>query len=434
MLKKGSLLLLAMLLLLTGCSGQAALVRDSLAASVEKPNYEFQGSLKLIADLEKLDKVDDTISAEEKAEIFAVLRTLVAGVSMTGSQTDLNHAKLTLTANDDKVLRDKGMWTGDQKASVDLLVDTDKVYFKSPIDTKYLAVDGSGGMADPAIDPKALKDFQEKLNKLTMDFMKKYIAKYGFTLSNVKNLGKETVKLPNGTSVEATHISIQLDLKELVKIFFFTANDATTNADVRSFAIDVVTLFSKFEQDTNKPEKPLTDAELRAEATTTVDMGLAFLKGWLEEVQKELTVDKIVEMAKEDGLLGVNMSFDYLVDANKLPVSQKVKATVTFKPVDEPTVKEPITMGFESDSLMWNYGKAPAIAYPKAEETVLMDQIFTDEKALAGFNEKGFMHALLKSMKEEHEAEMKYWEELESGDYTEEDTDTTTTPVAPATK
>jgi hypothetical protein len=417
MLKKGSFLLLAMLLLLTGCSGQAALVRDSMAASLDKPNYEFQGSLKLLADVDKLEKLPDaSMTAESKKEFFSVLRALTAGVTVEGTKTDLSHAKVTLAAIDDKPLRDKGLWSGDKKAAVDFLVDSNKLYVKSPLDAKYLLVDSNSRLIqDPSIDAKQVRDFQDKLNKLTFEFAKKYISKYGYTLSQVKNLGTETVKLPNGESVQATHIAIQLDLKELIQMFFYTANDVTANADVRAFAIDVATLFSKFEQDTTKPEKPLTDEQLRAKATTYVDMGIVFLKGWVAQTQKEYPVDKIVEMAKENGLLGVNLSFDYLVDSNKMPVSQKTTAKVTFK-LDDLKITEPITVGFESASLMWNHGKAAEIVYPKADQAVSLESIYNDEKALASFNDKGFMHAILKSAKDDHDEQMKYWDEINGTD------------------
>ncbi|WP_183192487.1 hypothetical protein [Brevibacillus fluminis] len=429
MLKKGSLLLLAMLLLLTGCSGQAALVRDSVVATIDKPNYEFQGTLKLLADVDKLEKLPDTsMSSDEKKEMTTVLRALAAGVTLQGVQNDLHHAKITFTANDDKPLRDKGFWTGDKKAAADLLIDDNKLYVKSPIDAKYLLIDNTSPLNETGIDAKKFKDFQDQLNKLTLEFMKKYISKYGYTLSQVKNLGTETVKLPNGESVQATHIAISLDLKELIKMFYYTANDATANADVRAFAIDVATLFSKFQQDQYPTEKPLTDAQLRAEATTSVDMGIAYLKGWLAQTQKDYPVDKVVELAKQEGLLAVNLDFDYLIGSDKLPVSQKATVKVTFDPKVE-TVKEPITIGFESNSLVWNYGKAPQIAYPKATEAVTLDTIYNDEKALSNFNDKGYLYAILKSVKEDHDAEQEYWDDLYSD---EGEIDPVTTPAPPA--
>lgn len=404
-----------MLLILTGCSGQAALVRDAITASIEKPNYDYQGSLKLIADVSKFEKMaseDESMSDGEKEELFSVLRALTAGVTMQGSQNDLNHAKFVITANDDKVLRDKNLWTGDQKASIELLLDTDDLYVKTPIDQKYLAVKNSESFANHSdIDPIKLKEFHEKLNKLTLDFMKKYVSTYGFSLSHVKNHGTETVKLPNGESVQATHISVKLDLKELVNMFFYTATDATQNPDVRAFAIDMAVLFSKFEQDLSPDKESMTDEELRKQAEITVDAGIAFIKGWVEETKKQYTADQIVDMMKKEGLEAVNFSFDYYIDANKMPVYSKVNATVTFDPKDE-NIKEPITFGFESDAYAYNFGKAASITYPKADDTVTFDQLLNDENALKGFNEKGFLHSLLKSSIEGHKEFENQMEEL----------------------
>ncbi len=399
MWKKGSLLLLAVLLLLTGCAGQASLVRDSMVASIEKPNFDFAGSFKLVGDFDKVESLVKS-SGQSEAETknaLALMKTLQAGLKIEGSEFDAKHAKMTFSMNDDKILRDNNLWTGDKKAALELLLDQNSFYVTTPLDKKYLLVDPNAEQLGGTLSPEKVKEFQEKVNKLTLDFMKGYIAKYGYTLSQAKNLGEETVKLPNGDSVKATHVSIKMDLKELINMFFYTAKDATTNAEVRTFAIDLMTLFSKFQQDAAKVEKPQTEAELRAQATVMVDMGISSTKKWLEETQKTYTVDKIVEMAKAEGLEGINMTLDYYIDSNKMPVSQKVNMSVTFDPKDE-KVKGPLTLGFESESFSWNFGKVNAITYPKADQVVTIEQLKKDSKAVNAFNEKGFLHAIIKEV------------------------------------
>ncbi|USG67124.1 hypothetical protein NDK47_07480 [Brevibacillus ruminantium] len=402
MWKKGSAVLLALTLVLTGCSGQAALVRDSVVASLEKPNYDYQGSLKLVGDV---DKLPEALGEKADAEGIAVLNALKAGVSVKGSQLDLNNTKLQLEVNDDKLLRDNGLWTGDKKAGIELIVGGNDLYVKSPLDKKYLKLDANnpgnmmmGAPEESALDPAKLKSYQEKINKLTMDFTKKYIAKYGYKLSNVKNAGTETVELPNGEKVKATHITINLDTKELIQMFFYTANDAVANQDVKAFAIDLLVLTKQLEEDLTPDAKKTTDAEKKAYAETTVTASLTAAKAWLDKEGKTYTPEKIIEMGKEQGFHGVNWTLDYYIDEAKMPIRQKSTLNVSF--VTDPTKKDqkPITLGLEGDTLSYNFGKATKYEVPAKDAFVTVEQLKKDEKAKEAFDQKGFFRSFVETL------------------------------------
>lgn len=410
MWKKGSALLIAGMLVLSGCSGEASLVRDSIVQTLDKPNYDYQGTLKLTGDIDKLpEALGETVDPEGKA----VLEALKAGVTVKGSQLDLENAKAVIEVNDDKLLRDNKLWSGDKNASVELLVSKDSFYLKSPLDSKYLVMsaDVSGDLAamgaSEAANPAKLKEYQEKMNDLTISFIKKYVAKYGYKLNNVKNLGAATVELPNGEKAEATHIAIKLDAKELVNMFFYTANDAVASQDVKAFAIDMMVLSTSLQEEMFPEDGKTTEAEKRAMAEQAVTTGLAEAKKWLEESGKVYTADKVVEEMKAAGFHALNWNLDFYINKDKLPVQQKSALSVTFQ-VDG--MKQPLTVGLEADQYAYNFGKATKYEIPGKDAGVTIEQLYNDEKAIDSFSDKGFFRHFVQSSLDQYKAQ-KEWEE-----------------------
>ncbi|RNB67271.1 hypothetical protein [Brevibacillus panacihumi] len=410
MWKKGSALLIAGMLVLSGCSGEASLVRDSIVQTLDKPNYDYQGTLKLTGDIDKLpEALGEPVDPEGKA----VLEALKAGVTVKGSQLDLENAKAVIEVNDDKLLRDNKLWSGDKKASVELLVSKDSFYLKSPLDSKYLVMsaDVSGDLAamgaSEAANPAKLKEYQEKMNDLTISFIKKYVAKYGYKLNNVKNLGATTVELPNGEKAEATHIAIKLDAKELVNMFFYTANDAVASQDVKAFAIDMMVLSTSLQEEMFPEDGKTTEAEKRATAEAAVTSGLAEAKKWLEESGKVYTADKVVEEMKAAGFHALNWNLDFYINKDKLPVQQKSALSVTFQ-VDG--MKQPLTVGLEADQYAYNFGKATKYEIPGKDAGVTVEQLYNDEKAIDSFSDKGFFRLFVQSSLDQYKAQ-KEWEE-----------------------
>jgi len=410
MWKKGSALLIAGMLVLSGCSGEASLVRDSIVQTLDKPNYDYQGTLKLTGDIDKLpEALGEPVDPEGKA----VLEALKAGVTVKGSQLDLENAKAVIEVNDDKLLRDNKLWSGDKKASVELLVSKDSFYLKSPLDSKYLVMsaDVSGDLAamgaSEAANPAKLKEYQEKMNDLTISFIKKYVAKYGYKLNNVKNLGATTVELPNGEKAEATHIAIKLDAKELVNMFFYTANDAVASQDVKAFAIDMMLLSTSLQEEMFPEDGKTTEAEKRATAEAAVTSGLAEAKKWLEESGKVYTADKVVEEMKAAGFHALNWNLDFYINKDKLPVQQKSALSVTFQ-VDG--MKQPLTVGLEADQYAYNFGKATKYEIPGKDAGVTVEQLYNDEEAIDSFSDKGFFRLFVQSSLDQYKAQ-KEWEE-----------------------
>ncbi|MED4908155.1 hypothetical protein P9761_07955 [Brevibacillus centrosporus] len=427
MWKKSSALLVAGMLVLTGCSGEASLVRDSIVASIEKPNYDYQGTLKLTGDVDKLPAAFGETSVDN--DETALLAALKAGVNVKGSQLDLKNTKVQFEVNDDKLLRDNKLWDGDKKASVELIVNNDDFYAKSPLDSKYLKISADttnalGVYSDSEADPVKLKEYQDKMNDLTINFVKKYIAKYGYTFSSAKNLGVETVNLPNGEKVQATHINIKIDAKELVKMFFFTANDAVASKDVKDFAIDMMVLANSLQEELNPELGKTTEAEKRTQAEAAVTEGIQSAKKWLDETTKVYTPEKIVEEMKKEGFQGLAWNLDFYIDDAKMAVHQKSSLDVT---IQTPEMKQALTVGLEVDQYAYNFGKATKYEVPAKDAGLTVEQLYTDEKAINNFSDKGFMRPVAESLLEQHKWQKEWEAELEA-----EEADAVEVPATPA--
>lgn len=416
MWKKGSALLVAGTVLLTGCAGEASLVRDSIVATIDKPNYDFEGSLKLTGDVEKLP---EAFGEPADKEGKALLSALKAGVTVKGSQLDLDTVKFEVEVKDDKLLRDNKLWTGDKKASVETIVDEDKVYVKSPLDSKYLVLDSNASnpfMAElggsDAANAAKLKEYQDKMNDLTFNFVKKYVSKYGYTLADAKNHGKQSVTLPNGDKVEATHVTVKIDAKELVKMFFFTANDAVASKEVKDFAIDMMVLTTSMTEDLY-PEmgKKTTEAEKRANAEAMVNEGMAEAKKWLDETGKAYTPEKIVEEMKKEGFHKLAWNLDFYIDSNKMPVKQTSDLSVTFQ---APEMKQPVTIGLSADQYAYNFGKATKFSAPAKDASLTVEQLVKDEKAINSFSDKGFVRPIAENMVDQQKWMEEWAEDLEA--------------------
>jgi hypothetical protein len=424
MWKKGSALLLAGTLVLTGCAGEASLVRDAIVTTMEKPNYDYQGTVKLTGDLDKLPELLGEPADKEGA---ALLEALKAGVTVTGSQLDLENTRAVFEVNDDKLLRDNGLWTGDSKASVELILAGEDLYAKSPLDSKYFFVSGNPasdlamlGVTED-VDVAKLKEYQDKINDLTIEFIKNYVAKYGYKLNNVENLGAATVELPNGEKAETTHIAIKLDAKELVNMFFYTANDAVANEEVKAFAIDLMVLSTSLQEEMFPEAERTTEAEKRAMAEEMVTEGLESAKAWLAEVGTEYTPDKVVEEMKAAGLLAIDWNVEFYVTEDKIPVQQVSELSVT---IQDETMDAPLTLGLSADQYTYNYEKATKYDIPTEADGVSLEQLYEDEKAINAFSDKGFFRHFVQSMVDDYklqkEWELEWEKELESLEEAEE--------------
>ncbi|NGQ96818.1 hypothetical protein G3578_16760 [Brevibacillus sp. SYP-B805] len=395
MIRKWGMLFLALMLLLTGCSGEAALVKDAVIASLNNPNYDYEGSFQLTGEPDKLLTL---VGAEKDENLSTVLNALKAGVVLQGSQQSLEQARLLLELKDAKLLRDKGLLPANQRDDVELelLINDGEVYVKTPQDSKYLQLknDMSALAGKGNLSPEALKALQKKMNELTFSFLQKYLTTFAYKLEQAKNLGNVTVNLPNGGSVETTHIAVTLDAKELAQLALYILRDAPANPAVKDYAVDMLILFRTIAQESDPNGTKATPDQIRAQAEATVNLGLQSLKKWLETEGKAYTPEKLVDMMKAEGIQSLTWTIDWYIDANKLPVRKTSKFSVTLADKHDPAA-QPFTVGFAADQVMWNYGKATSFPLPGADQTVSLQELQADPAKLKSFGENGFLRPLI---------------------------------------
>ncbi|WP_232699547.1 hypothetical protein [Brevibacillus daliensis] len=415
----GFALLATSALALTGCTPEAALIRDSTLKTMENTSYQFSSTMKLTGNFADELKKDKTFTPENAS----ILESVMSGVTIEGTQTDLTSGKYTITLNNDKALRDNKLWTGDKKASVEMIVDNSDLYIKSALDKKYLNMNNDTMYGETfTLSPEEMKKFNQEVNELSMKFARNYVKGFDFKGTKVENKGEKTVKLPNGEEVKTTHVAVSLDTNKLIDLVYYVAKDGIVNPEVRTFAIDVATLGNKMDDQMQKlPLKK--DEEYRKEATTQVDTLLAEAKVGFAELEKEYTPAKLAEEAKKAGLEDLNITLEYYVDKNKLPVRTTSTFDLKVKNTEEKDAKS-MTVGFAVDTYAWNFGKTNPYTKPGKNDFVTVDDLKKDKEAIKNFDEKGFFHQFVKSVSTDFD-----FETLE-----EEAVETKATTPAPATK
>ncbi|TPG69557.1 hypothetical protein EEL32_13065 [Brevibacillus laterosporus] len=404
----GAAVLASSVLVMTGCSTDGVMLRDATLNSLEKGSYNLAGSFKLTGNFDEVLKKQQALTDEQAG----ILQSVKDGISFEGVQADTS-SKITMTLNNDKALRDHKVWEGKDKASVEMIVDKQDIYLKSPIDKKYLKYAQDMQLAGTNnLDPALVKKFSEDVNKLSMNFANKYIKGFDFKGSSVQNKGEETVKLPNGEELKATHLTIELDTKNIIELAYYIAKDATVNPEVRSFAIDLASMANKFSDQIIEPKKTLLkDEEYRKTATEQVDLLVAAAKVGISDFEKENSPEKLVELAKtEGGLQNLKLKLDYWIDKDKLPVRSSVTIDVAVKDPSA-TAKDatPITFGLISESYQWNFGKATPFVVPGKNDFINYSDLAKDKEAIKNFDEKGFFHKIIKEVQKQEE-EMKAFE------------------------
>ncbi|QOS99076.1 hypothetical protein JNUCC42_22290 [Brevibacterium sp. JNUCC-42] len=405
----GAAVLASSVLVMTGCSTDGVMLRDATLNSLEKGSYNFAGSFKLTGNFDEVLKKQQALTDEQAG----ILQSVKDGISFEGVRADTASSKITMALNNDKALRDHKVWEGKDKASVEMIVDKQDIYLKSPIDKKYLKYAQDMQLAGTNnLDPALVKKFSEDVNKLSMNFANKYIKGFDFKGSSVQNKGEETVKLPNGEELKATHLTIELDTKNIIELAYYIAKDATINPEVRSFAIDLASMANKFSDQIIEPKKTLLkDEEYRKTATEQVDLLVAAAKVGISDFEKENSPEKLVELAKtEGGLQNLKLKLDYWIDKDKLPVRSSVTIDVAVKDPSA-TAKDamPITFGLISESYQWNFGKAAPFVVPGKNDFINYSDLAKDKEAIKNFDEKGFFHKIIKEVQKQEE-EMKAFE------------------------
>ncbi|MEC1727337.1 hypothetical protein P9E34_21950 [Schinkia azotoformans] len=131
-MKKFLFLLVALMLVLVGCTTTNPSLKDTWLNAVNQTSSESK--LTLSADV-NIDGMNLTNEQKKIAELFE------AGFVIEQKAQDEHNAYVKITANNDKPLRDLGVWTAKEKATAEMLVKENVMYFKTSADPVFFKVD-----------------------------------------------------------------------------------------------------------------------------------------------------------------------------------------------------------------------------------------------------------------------------------------------------
>ncbi|BAU29352.1 copper amine oxidase-like protein [Aneurinibacillus soli] len=383
----GLAFLVLILTLLSGCSGDALTLRNSFVKAASQPNYDFQSTIRVTSkDADNMLQLAHMMNPTDKElqDAGEILKTMREGITLKGSQYDRQHASMTMTLNHDSLLRKEKLWTGDQNASLTVLLSPEAAYVKTPLDSKYLFASLAPKTSE--INPEVFAQLQKRVNEMTVAFIQEYSEKHSYNLPHIQNKGSVSVTLPNGQSTTASHITVTLNIEEMTALFYSIAKDAADDPKVRTFLMNIV-------QEMSKLDPSLASTNEISEDILAQNFAEAL--GEIKKMEKQYPPKKVAEMAREQGLQSFSFTFDYFVDANNLPVRSTSKLDFVFKDKDG-ALPEAIQLSVEIDDYMWNFGKATSIVYPAKTETVDAENLKENHKLLSAFHPQGFLHAILK--------------------------------------
>ncbi|GAB7388855.1 hypothetical protein BSNK01_26930 [Bacillaceae bacterium] len=389
--KKLCLLFFALALLLSGCSGEALLVKEATLKAFEEPAMQFRSTLSLQSDIARLK--DETNLDPVAEKILALLR---AGITVEGTQVDLQNVQFSLTVNDDSLLREMGWWKGNEKPALQLIVANEEVYVKSSADRFYLKFDnGANGPGEDApFDPEEMRKFQRELNELFLRYYQEYIKTYSFELKNVKREGKQTVRLPNGEQVEAEKITITLDTKEIYRFLLFTLKDMANHPLTKQLLADLQNLFAKYAHLTQPPSGEGETGEPFPGMETVLPQLPVFLNGLAAQMETK----PAEQWAKELGLENSELIFTYYIDRDKHVVKGETEINVTLK---NEKLGQPLSFTLSSEEYRWGFGKKLELPLPDADEVVTLQELLANPDKRNLFDRNGFLYPLIDELTKE---------------------------------
>ncbi|HHW36297.1 MAG TPA: copper amine oxidase N-terminal domain-containing protein [Bacillales bacterium] len=324
-LKKFLFLLVALMLVLVGCTMTNPSLRDTWLNAVNQTSSEAK--LTLSADV-NVDGMNLTNEQKKIAELFE------AGFVIEQKAQDEQNAYVKITANNDKPLRDLGVWTSKEKAAAEMLVKENVMYFKTSADPFFFKVD-----MDEMNDQDFNMQSQYELQKKVMEFMKgefkSYISQFNYEIPKLQDLGFKTIETPAGKE-DVLKVKYELGINEVLDFAEYTV-DNLANYD----RLDVfVKEFAGFMPAEIQP----TEAELTT-AVTEAKTQLGQFKTTLGGMTKESL----------EAMIGKDIDFKI---ATEVGISKKKyiasEDTVINIGIKDPATGKSGSAVIKATSLVWN--------------------------------------------------------------------------------
>ena len=132
-----------------------------------------------------------------------------------------------------------------------------------------------------------LATIQEKVREV----FKAYLAEYAFSLDHIHDLGQTSISLPNGETVETTHIQLELSLFDLLNLIHYSLEHVVADEEFQPAFYNMLVELTLLEE--GKVASELADAEV-AELKATLQEEINPLvqdlaDGLKEFIEKELS-------------------------------------------------------------------------------------------------------------------------------------------------
>ncbi|EKN68554.1 copper amine oxidase N-terminal domain-containing protein [Schinkia azotoformans] len=324
-LKKFLFLLVALMLVLVGCTTTNPSLKDTWLNAVNQTSSESK--LTLSADV-NIDGMNLTNEQKKIAELFE------AGFVIEQKAQDEHNAYVKITANNDKPLRDLGVWTAKEKATAEILVKENVMYFKTSADPFFFKVD-MDEMDGQDFNMQSQYEMQQKVMEFMKGEFKNYISQFNYEIPKLQDLGFKTIQTPEGKE-EVLKVKFELGINEILDFIVYTMDNLANYERLDIFVKE----FAGFMPAEVQP----TEAELTTavtEAKTQLGQFKAMLSGMNEE-SLEAMIGKDIDF---------KITTEYGISKEKYIASEDTIINIGIK---DPTTGENGSAVIKATSLVWN--------------------------------------------------------------------------------
>ncbi|MGC5325448.1 S-layer homology domain-containing protein [Brevibacillus sp. SYSU BS000544] len=352
------LVMLCALLVVTGCSPDAALLKEAFDKSADITSVESTSTIRLDTNV-PTDKLDE--------QTKLVLALLKEGIIVQSQQKNKQEMHSEISFKNPALIMGSDLWSSEQEPKFDLFVHDGKLAVKSSVDEKFLGFD-----MEKSLDEQntSTEETQKELEKLVLDFIKQV----NLPLKNVKVQPVEEVTLPNGTKVNATPVSIDMNMSEAIETVAAILDSIHDFPQLETFIRSM---------DQASPAEPTDIAELKTQ-----------LKTWAEHL-RQLDITQL----KSDGWDG-NLSMTYWISAEKEIVQDqtKVQLKVPTDIIPMDLGEKPLEVSLHVDHQFWNYNQEVNYTVPADEDIITTSELAENPDLASSFSEQSPLTMLVAMM------------------------------------
>jgi hypothetical protein len=352
-MKKIGFILLAVLLVLTGCSPNALVVAESFKKTLDLTSFESKTNISLSGHLPAVP-MDNNIKP--------VLDILKEGIVIDTLQKNNQESHAIISSNNPAPILGSELWPFQTAPSFDLYMKGNGLYVKSSVDKKFLALSSQAANAPDTMASEKVKQI-----------LKAFINQYDYNAQHLEKMGSEKVTLPNGSVLDTTHIRISLGMQEAL--------------DMAAYTLDNL---SRFEGLKDLPSLLPTLGGAQGE------VDLAGIKNNLSDMANQIKSSNVADL-KASGF-DAKLSLDLWIDKDN-QISQN-ETNIYFKLPNDSTQQSGSSnqadLNLTIRNQIWNQNKNLDIQYPTEGSIVNSENIKKDIKLLNSYDKSSPIRFLAK--------------------------------------